>query len=427
MVNIRRRGILLSAGGVAALAGIAALRPRDQGGPHSPYFSAMSTTLARAGIGVPVMVIDHDRMLANAKRVVNNISGRVALRLVAKSLPSLPLLDALMEATGTQRLMVFNVPYLLAIAEQRPRTDLLLGKPMPVSAAKNFYERFRPSGFDPSRQLQWLVDTPARLVEYRDLARARGVPIKVNMEIDVGLHRGGVADEKTMAEMLSIIAGEPLLNFGGLMGYDAHVTKIPDLPGARAGAERDAKALYARYREMALRTLKLASADGLVFNAAGSPTYRLHDGTSAANEVSVGSAMVKPKDFDTPLLEDLLPASYIATPVLKSGRFLMPVGAEVFGKAVGAWDANQRHGYFIYGGNWLADPESPAGLRESSLYGTSSNQQVLVGSGAQGLKPNDHIFLRPRQSEAVLQQFGELAILRNGALTDRWSVLPAMP
>jgi D-serine deaminase-like pyridoxal phosphate-dependent protein len=337
------------------------------------------------------------------------------------------LLDTLMAATSTQRLMVFNLPYLLTLAEQRPRTDLLLGKPMPVAAAQAFYGQFRPGAFDPSRQLQWLVDTPSRLAEYRDLARARRVPLRINIEIDVGLHRGGVDSEKTLAEMLAILAGEPLLAFSGFMGYDAHVTKIPDLPGLRASAEHDAKAIYARYHEIALRTLKLGSPDGLTFNAAGSPTYRLHDGTGAANEVSVGSAMVKPEDFDTSLLEDLQPAAFIATPVLKSGPFLLPDGVETLGRAVGAWNVNQRHGYFIYGGNWLAAPISPPGLQESGLYGTSSNQQVLVGSGSQGLKPNDYVFLRPRQSEAVLQQFGELALLRNGAISDRWSVLSATP
>jgi len=196
MVDTRRRNVLLCAGGIAALAGVAALRPRDKGGVHSRYFSAISSLLARAGIRTPVMVIDHDKMLANAAQVVRNIQGQVALRLVAKSLPSLPMLDALMAATGTRRLMVFNLRYLLTLGEQRPGTDLLLGKPLPVAAAHAFYGQFRSGAFDPSRQLQWLVDTPSRLAEYRDLARAQRVPLKVNIEIDVGLHRGGVASEK---------------------------------------------------------------------------------------------------------------------------------------------------------------------------------------------------------------------------------------
>ncbi|KHK55371.1 hypothetical protein PI87_13530 [Ralstonia sp. A12] len=424
MANRRR---FLLAAGVVAVGGAVALRPGDHGGPHGPYFASLSAALARAGIAVPVMVIDRARMRANAARVVRNINGKMALRLVAKSLPSLPLLDALMQLTHTRRLMVFNLPYLQLLAEQRPDTDLLLGKPMPARAAHTFYAEFKGGAFDPARQLQWLVDTPARLAEYRELARAGGHPVRVNIEIDVGLHRGGVREDHVLVDMLNMIAAEPLLVFGGMMGYDPHLVKIPDLPGARAGAERDAKAIYTRFREMALRTLRPASPETLCFNAAGSPTYRMHDGSGAANEVSVGSAMVKPSDFDTPLLDDLQPASFIATPVLKSGGFLLPDGAEGIGRAATAWDVNQRHGYFIYGGNWLADPISPPGLSASGLYGNSSNQQVLVGSGTQGLQPNDFIFLRPRQSEAVLQQFGELVVVEEGNTLHRWPVMPAMP
>jgi len=169
-------------------------------------------------------------------------------------------------------------------------------------------------------------------------------------------------------------------------------------------------------------------AQDMVFNAGGSPTYRLHDGSGAANEVALGSGLVKPSDFDIDDLHDLAPAAFIATPVLKAQpRFEMPKGVEVLGDLARAWDVNQERVYFIYGGNWLADPVSPAGLAVSGLYGNSSNQQALLGSGAQQLQADDFIFLRPRQSEAVLQQFGDIVVVENGQITERWPVMPAMP
>lgn len=165
-----------------------------------------------------------------------------------------------------------------------------------------------------------------------------------------------------------------------------------------------------------------------MLNAGGSPTYRLHDGTGAANEIALGSALVKPSDFDTDLLQDLTPAAFIATPVLKADRrFQMPIGVEVLGDAARAWDVNQEHVYFVYGGNWMADPVSPAGLAASGFYGNSSNQQALLGSGAQQLKVDDYVFLRLRQSESVLQQFGDITILEGGNATERWPVMQAMP
>ncbi len=423
----RRRRLLLAMG--AGVAGALALRPGERGAPHQPYFARIASALRAAGIGTPVMVIDRERLLANAAQVTRNIGGRMPLRLVAKSLPCLALLDELAIAMHTRRMMVFNLAYLQQLAEQRPALDLLLGKPLPVAAAAAFYDQFKGGRFDPARQLQWLVDSPQRLAQYRDLARARQLQLPINIEIDVGLHRGGVDSAQTLRDMLAIFASEPRLRWSGMMGYDAHLAKLPDLPGVRAGALAAAKRIYSEYAALASQTLYAGKAhDGLIMNAGGSPTYTLHDGRGVANELALGSALVKPVDFDTDALRDLLPAAFIATPVLKAGKqFAMPTGVEWLGTLARAWDVNQRRVYFIYGGNWMADPVSPSGIAPSGLYGPSSNQQALLGSGAQQLQADDFIFFRPRQSESVLQQFGDIVVMEAGRIMQRWPVMPAMP
>lgn len=426
---MKRRTVLSALGAGLVGAGALALHPRARGAPHAPYFAQLSNALREAGIGTPTMVIDRDRMLANAAQVKRNINGRMDLRLVAKSLPCLPMLDDLVDKMQTRRLMVFNLPYLQQLAEQRPELDLLLGKPLPVAAAAQFYSHFKGAGFRPETQLQWLVDSAPRLSQYRDLARQRDLRLRINIEIDVGLHRGGVDNAQALQQMLAIFKSEPRLQWSGMMGYDAHIAKVPDLPGVRSGALADAISIYREYAALATSALHSnGTPKGMIFNAGGSPTYRMHDGSQTANELALGSALVKPTDFDTDALHDLAPAAFIATPVLKAQpQFLMPNGAEWLGTLARAWDVNQRRVYFIYGGNWLAEPVSPAGLAASSLYGTSSNQQALLGSGAQQLNMDDFIFFRPRQSESVLQQFGDIVVMEAGRITQRWPVLPAMP
>ncbi|MES2316256.1 MAG: alanine racemase [Pseudomonadota bacterium] len=425
---MKRRTVLAAIGAGLAGTGLA-LHPRARGAPHAAYFAQVASALRAAGIATPTMVIDRDRLLANAGQVMRNIGTRMQLRLVAKSLPCLPLLDELTGKMNTSRLMVFNLPYLQQLAQQRPALDLLLGKPLPVAAAAAFYTSFKGGSFDPARQLQWLVDSPQRLAQYRDLARERQLQLRMNIEIDVGLHRGGIDSRQALQDMLAIFKSEPRLQWSGMMGYDAHLAKLPNLPGVRARARADAAAIYRDYAGIATRALHAGVAPaGLILNAGGSPTYKLHDGSGAPNELALGSALVKPGDFDTDALADLAPAAFIATPVLKAqAQFLMPNGVEWIGKLARAWDANQERVYFIYGGNWLADPVSPAGLTPSGLYGTSSNQQALLGSGAQQLQADDFIFLRPRQSEAVLQQFGDIVVMESDRITQHWPVLPAMP
>ncbi len=425
MMHTKRRHILGALGVAAVGAGALALRPGAGGAPHAAYFAQLAAALKQAGITTPTLVIDRQRLRANVARIMKNIDGRMGLRIVVKSLPSGALLDDVRALTNSDRLMAFSLPHLLQTA--RANADILLGKPMPVTVAAQFYAALRADDFTPERQLQWLVDTPERLLQYRQLARAQRLNLRINFEIDVGLHRGGIGSMQTLNDMLAILRDEPRLRWSGLMGYDAHVTKIPDIGGLQDKAKEHARQLYASYADGVQRALGAARGAGQAcYNAGGSPTYRLFDGKGVENEVSVGSAMVKPHDFDTPLLADLEGAVFIATPVLKvPEQFMMPYGVEWLGDAARAWDVNQRHAYFIYGGNWLADPVSPAGLAASTLYGTSSNQQVLLGSGAQRLRPDDIVFFRPRQSEAVLQQFGDIAVYEQGRITQQWAPMAA--
>nr|WP_296021356.1 alanine racemase [uncultured Acidovorax sp.] len=424
--GLTRRRVVAAGALAASGAALLAARPTDQGAPQAGDFAAMAQALKAAGLAAqPTLVVDRARLRANAVKVQAHAQGHgLALRLVNKSLPSLRLLDEVGAAAPGARQMVFSLPYLELVARERP-TDVLLGKPLPAAAAASFLAAPPDLGFDPTRQLQWLVDTPERLAQYRELARGRGLALRINIEIDVGLHRGGVAGEDMLRTMLQMVKEEPLLRFAGFMGYDAHTQKIPDIAGAREQAHREALATYQRFVDVLRASLLPPQAEPLTFNTAGSPTFRLHDGSGAANEVAVGSAMVLPSDFDTPLLADLEPATWIATPVLKVSDFAAPEGVGALGRLARAWDINHRTAHFIHGGHWLADPVSPPGLSTSVLMGLSSNQQLLVGSGTQVLRPDDMVFFRPRQSEAVLQQFGDIAVYEGGRIVDQWPVFPA--
>ena len=94
------------------------------------------------------------------------------------------------------------------------------GKPMPVAAAARFYDQHDGSGFDPSRQLQWLIDSNQRLAQYQQLARQLNMPMRINLEIDVGLHRGGLGSVEELAEVVRVIEADSLLTFSGFMGYE---------------------------------------------------------------------------------------------------------------------------------------------------------------------------------------------------------------
>ena len=223
---MKRRSLLL--GGMAGALGLGAmLRPRDKGENHSPYFIALSEALDGDRRSGPTLVVDRQRILANVATLKSHVAERFDYRIVAKSLPSLPLLKETMAASGSDRLMLFHQPFINQVARELPQADVLLGQPMPVAAAATFYRQFEGGAFDPSRQLCWLLDSPARVAEYAALAASLQQAMPVCIEIDVGLHRGGVNSDEDLVAMLNGIEASAQLQFRGFMGYEPHVVKVP--------------------------------------------------------------------------------------------------------------------------------------------------------------------------------------------------------
>ncbi len=414
----RRTVILGGIGGAAALTAL--LRPGDRGGEHSAYFTSISRALDAAGLATPTLVIDRQRMLDNISTLSSHLEGRFDYRIVAKSLPSLDLLETVMQASGSRRLMLFHQPFINQVAVKFPDTDILLGKPMPVAAAANFYRTLGPGDFDPARQLRWLLDTPERLVEYRDLANSLEQDMQVCIEIDVGLHRGGVTDDAQLVAMLETIDATPRLRFCGFMGYEPHIVKIP--LGDPATYRDRAMARYDHYIGVARDYLGDRWPADALLNAGGSPTYQMYNqGSFPCNELAAGSCLVKPTDFDLPTLSDHRPASFIAAPVLKREETLRIPGIDL-GKLQSLWNPNRQRTFFTYGGYWKARLESPPGLSHNRLFGRSTNQEMVNGSRRVNLRPGDWIFLRPTQSEFVFLQFGDIAVYDGGEIVERWPV-----
>jgi D-serine deaminase-like pyridoxal phosphate-dependent protein len=423
---VNRRNFMLGTLGVGVLlAGLGAwLRPGDRGGPYSDYFRALNRELKEHGPMRPVLLIDLDRLDHNIDVVVESVkrSGK-HLRLVEKSLPAPGLLSYIGQRAGTQRLMSFHQPFLNHDAQVYPQSDILLGKPLPVRSAELFYQTHK-GPFDPAKQLQWLLDGPERLQQYLMLAQGLNTRMRVNIELDVGLHRGGVSDVQVLEQMLTLISANPQhLEFAGFMGYDPFVGMgVPGILGSPEELFSKVMVIYQRCVDFTRQQFPALWHESLCLNTAGSPSYRMHENEKLSTEVSVGTAMLKPTHYDLPSLIDHMPATYIATPVLKSTGEVNIPALDDKSKLFSWWDQNQRQTFFIYGGNWMAEFESPPGLQSNGVYGRSSNQEMVNGSNAVGLTIEDQVFLRPTQTEAVLLQFGDLLAVRGGKIVDTWPV-----
>lgn len=425
MAKLSRRKMLVGGAVIAGGMTLALGRTSDKSGPRSTYFLAMQKALRDANIAQPTLVIDRTRLNANIDQLMSDLPDGMGYRIVAKSLPSLSLIGHVRERANTDRLMTFNLPMLIALSKAMPDANQLIGKPMPAQAVKNYFAALPQDKAEAASKVQWLADTPERLDQYAAIAEAQGVDMAINIELDVGLHRGGMEPGDALTSMMEKIRQSNRLHFSGLMGYEPHLSKIPTTLGWRDRATNGAWEIYGSALGAAQQVFGEPEVKAATRNAAGSPTYRLYKDTAIANEISVGSALVKPTDFDTDLLDAFVPAAFIATPALKVlDETRLPV-MEFADGAKRALNPNLDKTIFIYGGKWMAHPEDPPGLSYNSTFGHSSNQEMLNGGPGTDIRSDDFVFLRPTQSEAVFLQFGDIAIYDNGAIVDSWSVFPA--
>jgi len=391
------------------------------------YFQALNEELKRYKNAVPRLLIDLDALDCNIAELKRSVKEGVNFRIVVKSLPSPPLIQYLMEQIGTTKLMVFHQPFLTQLLPLLGQeADVLLGKPMPVQTLQYFYENL-PNGtstFDPFTQIQWLVDSQDRLAQYQAIAKEKSWKLNVNLEIDVGLHRGGFADLNSFeSALVFLMQNKDTLTLSGLMGYDPHVVKLPKVLRSKERAFQMVCTAYRGYIEILKDKFPSLWNDQLTLNGAGSPTIALHQSTlSPLNDWSAGSCLVKPTSFDIPSLESYCLASYIATPVLKKLEGTTIPAIERYKGILNALDRNNKQSFFIYGGYWKADYHYPFGLKANQLFGESTNQSMVNAPEGCDLVVDDFVFLRPKQSEFVFLQFGKILTIRNQQIVEEWEI-----
>lgn len=392
------------------------------------YFNKLNEVLRSQPRAIPSLLIDLDTLDKNIQVFKSQLSGNAAPRIVVKSLPSPKLIHYIAERLQTNRYMVFHQPFLTDLARYLSSdADILLGKPMPVKTAQYFYNTFaaEDTSFDPYSQIQWLVDTKDRAIQYLHLAKDLNKPLRLNVEIDVGLHRGGFQDLHELEEVLNLLQqNKDWIIFSGYMGYDPHIVKIPKILRSRATSLTKSNARYHQYIDIIKEKYPDLWHDQLTFNGAGSPTISLHNNNeSPLNDIAAGSCFVKPTTFDIDTLSQYLPACFIATPVLKKLIGTTIPGIEKLRGLLNILDRKNTQSYFIYGGFWKADYIFPENLKDNKLYGLSTNQSMVNAPRSSSLEVDDFVLLRPHQSEHVFLQFGKLVILRDRTIIDQWDVM----
>jgi hypothetical protein len=427
---MKRSKIIIAVLLLIAVAYIWHIKPIKVKTGYQPYFARLNAAVKAYQPGASAGIIDLDRLDHNVDVVKAQLGADFKLRIVTKSLPSLDLLKYLMDRGRTNRLMVFSEPYIAEILGHfnADSLDLLLGKPLPAEALP------RLSLYPGWASINWLVDTKQRLNEYLAYARKTNTPLKISLEIDVGLHRGGFETPAEMGEAIRIIKdNSQYLALTGLMGYDGHVPYVPFYiykDKAVRKAFVNVQQAYSTFTDELKKYYPPAFINTLTFNSGGSNTYFYYPqykNITPVNEVAMGSGFLCPYNFSELPAIGHQPALFLSSPVGKKIETSKLPFAEKISPVVYMWDPNLKVSYYMLGGGWPGVEAAPAGLKKNSFWDENDegysnllpNQSLLSSSDDNNVQVGDFVFYHAWEGDGMLV-FRKVLLYRQGKIVGEW-------
>jgi D-serine deaminase-like pyridoxal phosphate-dependent protein len=380
-------------------------------------------TLARlargVGRGEPLVFLDLAAVDQNTK-VIRDFAGanKFAVRPALKAFQSPEFCSYVLRRLSKPRGLVFHLRHVDQIMTAAPAgSDLMLGYPPTLGQLKRYLGSRPPRG-QRRHTLRLLVDSVPLLEQLAHLARTsrRPLPLRVALEFDSGMGRGGVDSPTELSAMLKILRAErKRLRLGAVLCYDGHAT----LNGADNYRKLVAKTAQQRYADYLAQMKEeggdLYDAKSLIRNGPASSNYRNWAGSTVANEISPGSAFVYAgylKSFDH---DGLVPAVTQASPLMRitGDHPSVPYTQTTPPNAT-------EEEVIIEAGPWPGSELTyPSGMSEDESSG--GGFALVAPKGA--LHLGDYVLMRPEQSGDGIDVFGSITAIRNGRVLRRWRTL----
>ncbi len=369
---------------------------------------------AIAGEPLPLALCDLDALETNVDRLLSRVRPGQTLRVASKSVRCPALLEAICARGGARisGVMCYSAREARLLAD-RGFGDLLVAYPSAQAADVTTLVELAERGV----RVAAVIDSPAQMDPLARAARARGVRVRVVVELDLSLRvlgahlgvlRSPVRSPEEVVALARAANDTPGLAFGGIMGYEAQVAGLPDQsPFSRAtnplrAAIRRAsiRAVSARRRAVA-EALVRAGLPAPLFNGGGTGSLLETAREPWVSETTAGSGFLASHLFDYYRGLSLVPAALFALQVARTptrGVVTCHGGGYVASGAAGA--------------DRLPLPYLPRGLRLVPLEGAGEVQTPVRGAAARALRPGDPVFFRHAKGGELAEHFGEYLLVR---------------
>jgi D-serine deaminase-like pyridoxal phosphate-dependent protein len=250
-------------------------------------------------------------------------------------------------------------------------------------------------------ELMVAADDGGNVRQLAQACAAKGVTLRVLVEVDVGMGRCGVAPGAPALDLAHQVAAAPGLELAGVMGYEGHLVTVED------AAERAAK-VRAAFEPLA-ETVALLEQNGLpvsIVSCGGTGTYDVTGALPFVSEIQCGSYVVMDKTYQK-IRPEFEAALTVLTTVVSR-----PVPERI------VVDAGLKAMSSEFGWPLVLDGEGVSVRYLSEEHGVLD----LAGSGRLDCKPGDKIRFLPSHCCTTINLHDTFHLIQDGKLVDLWPI-----
>jgi microcystin degradation protein MlrC/D-serine deaminase-like pyridoxal phosphate-dependent protein len=347
-------------------------------------------------ISSPAVLVYPDRIRRNLQQMIELAGGADRLRPHVKT-HKLPQIIQLKRELGIHRFKVTTIAEAEMTAAAGGEDVLMAMQPV----GPNIQRLIRLIRTFPGTHFAALVDDPENLLQISQAAVAAQVSIPLYVDLDVGMHRTGMAPGPAAAALYRALCNTPGVRAEGLHAYDGHL-QLTDAGALASAAELAFAPVWKLRDELLEQSLPVPRVV-----ASGTPTFRL---TARHPQVEVGCGTTVLWDFGQALIcPDLhfLHAAVLLTRVISKpvpDRLCLDLGH----KAVASEMPQPRVQLF--------------GLEDAEIVGHSEEHLVVRTSRAAEYRVGDVVYGLPRHVCPTMALHNEVWAVRDGTAQESWPV-----
>ncbi|NLD71701.1 MAG: DSD1 family PLP-dependent enzyme [Chloroflexi bacterium] len=231
-----------------------------------------------------------------------------------------------------------------------------------------------------------------------EAAAARGIALRVLLEVDVGMGRCGVAPGQATLDLAREVCALPGLRFEGLMGYEGHAVMIPDMAERTAAAHR-AMGLLVGSRDLLVEN----GIEVAIVSGGGTGTYAITGAYEGLTEIQAGSYATMDAKYRSVGLDFAQALTVVARVIsARDDTAIIDAGMKTLTHEFG-----------------LPEVVQPTGWR---LKGLSEEHGSLIREGGEPLKPGDRVEIVPSHGCTTINLHDVYHVTRGERYEGLWPI-----